>query len=467
MIPSKTKKVALLILLDWLVAIAAWATFYYVRKIFIEDTAFSIGTSYVPGLIMIPIFWLIIFAVQGTYIDVRRLHRMKVVTLTMISSILGALFLFFFLLLDDEVDNNNQLYNSILWLFGIHFSYFLLVRLLFVSWIVHEIHQRKSGFRTLVIGGNEKAVEIVTELQQMKKGSGHLLVGFVNINGSDRLLESKLTYLGKANDQLENIIRTHEIEEVIIALESVEHDKIRKLIAQMEGSDLKINILPDMYDILAGSVKMSNIFGALLIEVNSDVMPVWQRVMKRFIDIVCSLIAILILIPVYIVLAVCVKLSSKGPILFLQERIGKGGLPFKIIKFRTMYMDAEKSGPQLSSSHDPRITKIGRIMRKLRLDELPQFFNVLKGDMSLVGPRPERQFFIDQIVAVEPQFLQLTKVRPGITSWGQVKYGYAENVDQMLQRMKFDLLYMKNRTLALDFKIMLYTVGIILKAKGK
>lgn len=132
-----------------------------------------------------------------------------------------------------------------------------------------------------------------------------------------------------------------------------------------------------------------------------------------------------------------------------------------------MYVDAEKAGPQLSSANDTRITPIGRFMRKLRLDEFPQFFNVLKGDMSLVGPRPERQFYIDQIVEIEPQFMHLTKVRPGITSWGQVKYGYAENVDQMLQRMKFDLLYMKNRTLALDIKIMLYTVLIILKAKGK
>jgi lipopolysaccharide/colanic/teichoic acid biosynthesis glycosyltransferase len=132
-----------------------------------------------------------------------------------------------------------------------------------------------------------------------------------------------------------------------------------------------------------------------------------------------------------------------------------------------MFENAETSGPQLSSETDKRITPIGRFMRKTRLDEFPQFFNVLKGDMSLVGPRPERQFYIDQIVEIEPQFMHLTKVRPGITSWGQVKYGYAENVDQMLQRMKFDLLYMKNRTLALDIKIMLYTVLIILKAKGK
>jgi lipopolysaccharide/colanic/teichoic acid biosynthesis glycosyltransferase len=159
--------------------------------------------------------------------------------------------------------------------------------------------------------------------------------------------------------------------------------------------------------------------------------------------------------------------SSPGPIFFLQDRVGRGGKRFKIIKFRTMYTDAEKAGPQLSTEGDPRITPIGRFMRKTRLDEFPQFFNVLLGQMSLVGPRPERQYYIDQIVALEPQYMQLTRVRPGITSWGQVKYGYAENVDQMLQRMKFDLIYMKNRSIALDIKIMFYTVIIVFKAQGK
>lgn len=464
---SKPKLAIFLIFLDWLVALAAWSSFYYARKVYIEETGFSIGSSYYPGMVIVPVFWLVIFALQGTYLDVRRLHRMKAAGLTLFGSLFGTIVLFLFLLLDDEVDDHTLLYQSILWLFGIHFTYFLFARLLFVSRLVKKIHRREKGFRTLVIGGNEKAVDIVSELQQMKKGSGHLLVGFVNLNGSDRFLEDKLPYLGRADDDLEKIIRKNHIEEVIIALESKEHDRIRNLIVRMEGSDLRINILPDMYDILSGSVKMSNIFGALLIEVNAEVMPVWQRVIKRFIDIVFSLIAIIILIPAYITLAVLVKLSSPGPILFFQERIGRNGIPFSIIKFRTMYVGSEKSGPQLSSAADPRITPIGRIMRKLRLDEIPQFFNVLKGDMSLVGPRPERQFFIDQIVAVEPQFMQLTKVRPGITSWGQVKYGYAENVEQMLQRMKYDLLYMKNRTLALDFKIMLYTILIVVKAKGK
>jgi lipopolysaccharide/colanic/teichoic acid biosynthesis glycosyltransferase len=196
-------------------------------------------------------------------------------------------------------------------------------------------------------------------------------------------------------------------------------------------------------------------------------MPYWQRAVKRLMDILFSFFALICLIPFFIFSAIAVKLSSLGPIFFLQDRVGRDGKCFKIIKFRTMYTDAEKAGPQLSSEGDPRITPIGRFMRKTRLDEFPQFLNVLLGQMSLVGPRPERQFYIDQIVEIEPQYMHLTRVRPGITSWGQVKYGYAENVEQMLQRMKFDLIYMKNRSLALDLKIMFYTVIIVFKAQGK
>jgi lipopolysaccharide/colanic/teichoic acid biosynthesis glycosyltransferase len=171
--------------------------------------------------------------------------------------------------------------------------------------------------------------------------------------------------------------------------------------------------------------------------------------------------------PFFGVIGFIIKKTSFGPIFFTQERIGKHGQPFKIIKFRTMYVNSEKNGPQLSSTNDNRITRFGKFLRKTRIDEFPQFINVIKGEMSLVGPRPERQFYIDKIAEKDPSFLQLSLVKPGITSWGQVKYGYAENVEEMIQRMRFDLLYLKNRSLALDFKIMFYTLITILKAKGK
>ena len=212
---------------------------------------------------------------------------------------------------------------------------------------------------------------------------------------------------------------------------------------------------------------MNSIYGALLLEVNLLPMPNWQYATKRFIDIVISIFSLIFLLPLLIIIAILVKATSKGPVFFTQERIGVNAKPFYILKFRTMGVNSEKDGPQLSSSNDARITKIGRFLRKTRIDEFPQFLNVLKGEMSIVGPRPERQFYINQIKMKDPQYLYLHKVRPGITSWGQVKYGYAENVEEMVQRMKYDLLYIRNMSLALDFKIMFYTFAIILKAKGK
>lgn len=453
------------VLIDWLTATVAWVLFYYFRKVSIEKVEFTVGEAFYWGVAVIPVLWLLLYYLQGTYHDIKRLYRIKLFNLTFVSTLLGSIFIFFTLLLDDTISGYQLYYKSMFLLFGIHFSVSFVPRLIFTTILVRRIHSGKYGFKTLLIGGSDKAVEIYNEIINLPKGINQF-IGFVNINGVDRLLEDKLPYLGHLTD-LEKIIREQEVEEVIIALESVEHDKLKSILSRIEGGDYSIKILPDMYDILSGSVKMTNIFGALLIEVNAETMPVWQQTIKRFIDVIFSLIAIILLIPVYIVLAIGVKMSSQGPIFFKQDRIGLNGKPFKIIKFRTMYTDAEKLGPQLSSSNDPRITPIGKYMRKLRLDEFPQFFNVLKGEMSLVGPRPERQFYIDQIVKIEPQYLHLTKVRPGITSWGQVKYGYAENVEQMLQRMKFDLLYMKNRTLALDFKIMLYTILIVIKAKGK
>lgn len=460
------RKATFLIIIDFLSAFVSWALFFGFRKVYIEKVPLEVNSTFYLGILIIPILWVGLYFLQGTYAEVKRIHRMKILSLTFFGTLIGATSIFFIFLLDDSVQTYAHYYQSFLALFVIHFIISFIPRIIFTSIQVKKIHSGQEGFKALLLGGSEKAVGIYKEINNLDKSIGTQFIGFVNLNGIDTLLKDELIYLGHVDD-LEKVIEKYGVEEVIIAVESTEHQRLSSIITRLSGTGIKIKVLPDVFDILAGSVKMTNIFGVLLLEVNAEGMPIWQQSIKRFFDISLSLIALILLIPVYIALAIAVKTSSKGPVFFRQERIGINGRKFKIIKFRTMYLDAESKGPQLSSTFDPRITKSGRFMRKVRLDEFPQFYNVLIGDMSLVGPRPERQFYIDQIVAREPQFLQLTTVRPGITSWGQVKYGYAENVDQMLQRMKFDLLYLKNMSLALDLKIMLYTVLIIFKAKGK
>jgi exopolysaccharide biosynthesis polyprenyl glycosylphosphotransferase len=457
--------IAFLVCIDLFTASSSWGLFFYIRQVQIENKPFHVDQNFWLGILFLPIFWLLFYVFQGTYHDIRRMFRLKALNLSLAATFFGTIVLFFTLLLDDQVRTYQNYYQLTIWLFIVHLGLTSLGRVFFTTVLIAYIKAAGHGFKTLIIGGNERAIEIYQELLSAPNMINDF-VGFIQVNGRDNLLSAHLKHLGKL-PELATILTTHEVEEVIIAIESSDHDRLQSIIARIDNGKIRIRILPDMYSILAGSVDMTNIYGALLIEINPDVMPFWQRAVKRLMDLLFSIIALLCLIPFFVFSAIAVKLSSPGPIFFLQDRVGRKGKCFKIIKFRTMYTDAEKAGPQLSSEGDPRITPIGRFMRKTRLDEFPQFVNVLLGQMSLVGPRPERQFYIDQIVAIEPQYMHLTRVRPGITSWGQVKYGYAENVEQMLQRMKFDLIYMKNRSLALDIKIMFYTVIIVFKAQGK
>ena len=239
------------------------------------------------------------------------------------------------------------------------------------------------------------------------------------------------------------------------------------MFTEVNTPKMDVKNVPRIEDFLIPTLKTSRVFYFPLVKVSPTLMPVWQQKVKRGMDIVIAFLAIVILIPVYIITAIGVKISSKGPILFKQQRIGLHGKPFEMIKFRTMFVNAEKNGPQLSSKADPRITFFGKFLRKVRLDETPQLFTVLAGTMSLVGPRPERQFYIDQIVEKIPHYLVLLKVKPGLTSWGQIKYGYAENINQMVERFKFDMNYMENMSILTDIKVLVHTIFVVLQASGR
>ncbi len=457
---------------DLLSAGLAWFLFFSFRKVYIESQKFGyqvpieFDQKFFLGLVLIPLFWLLLYYATGYYRDVYRKSRLNELGQTLFLTLTGVIIIFFTLILDDTVLTYKNYYGSFFTLFTLHFTLTYIPRLIITTRTIHKIHRREIGFNTIIIGGNGRAMKIFSDIESQKKSMGNKFIGFVSINSNGNYqLSQHLPNLGSIKD-LRNIIMDNQVKEVIIAIESSEHEEIERIINTLYGLDIVIKAIPNMYDILSGKVKMSIIFGTPLINITHEIMPVWQEKLKQFFDIVVALIALIILLPLSLFLIIGIKVSSKGPIIYSHERIGKYGRPFQIFKLRSMFQDAESNGPALSTKNDARITPFGRFMRKLKLDEIPNFINVLKGDMSLVGPRPERKYFIDQIVERAPHYVHLQKVKPGITSWGQVKYGYAENVDQMIERLKYDILYIENMSLYVDFKIIIYTLLTIVKGRG-
>ncbi len=459
---------------DFVIALISWAALYLYRKATIEALSWNtIGEqiqqdiNFWLGLLIVSFFWIFVYYLTGFYKDIYRKSRLAEVWQSFVVILLGTILLFFVLILDDFVTHYQNYYKSFLFLFTLHAASTITWRLVFTTYTKVQIKKGKVGFNTLIIGSNENAVELYNNIQKQEKSLGYYIKGFTEVNGEGANgLKEYVPKLGELNN-LRQCIKKYDIEEVIIAIESSEHDKISDILNILSDTNVIIKIIPDIYDIIIGSVRVNNVFGAPLIEIYPDLMYTWQRAIKRAMDTTIALLVMIFLSPLYLYLAIRVKLSSPGPIFYQQKRIGRHGKSFYIYKFRSMYQDAEKDGPQLSSKNDQRVTNWGAVMRKWRLDELPQFYNVLKGDMSIVGPRPERPYYAKKIIKRAPHYKHLQKVKPGITSLGMVKFGYASTVSDMIERMKYDILYLENMSLALDLKVILYTLVTIVQGEGR
>lgn len=470
---NKSGQVAKYLVFDFLAAAISWTLFFLYRKAVIEPQRFGIDipieftSRFYLGLLVIPVVWIAGYYVTGYYKDIFHRSRLLELGQTIVTALVGVVVIFFTLILDDFVDSYKNYYQLFFTLLILHFGFTYIFRLIITTRTIHQIHKRKIGFNTLIIGSNENALKVYGEMTRQVRPAGNKFVGFVGVeNNNDALLSNFIPKLGGISD-LTNILENQDIEEVVIAIETVEHERLSEILTVIENRQVTIWGIPDLYDFLSGMVKTDAIYGSPLIKISNGLMPGWQENTKRLLDVSFSLIAMVLFLPVFITLAIIIKVTSEGPVLYKQERVGRFGKSFNIFKMRSMVANAENGTPELSKEGDVRITKIGKFIRKTHLDEIPQFINVIIGDMSLVGPRPERRYYIDQIIQKAPHYTHLHKLRPGITSWGQVKYGYASNVDEMLERLPYDMMYLKNISLYIDLKILIYTLMVSFKGNGK
>ncbi|HHT23814.1 MAG TPA: sugar transferase [Bacteroidales bacterium] len=449
-------------LIVWILIIIYRKTIYY-GYLSTDIRLYFPNFDYSTTLVTFPLICLFFHFLSGYYVESIKKSKLIEFTTTFVASIIISFVMFFLLLLNDVAVDYSYYYRSLLVLFALLFSITYLFRVLQSAHIRSYFKKGKWRINTLIIGEGKNAQNLADEIK--KNSDFNRVVGFIRVAGKRQKKVEDSDVVGSLHS-IDKVIESLDVSEVIVALDDASEQQIFEIINRLFQYNIDIRFTPRLYEILTGKARINRYGLNPLVNVTQSTMTDWELSVKRTFDIITSVLSLIILSPLMIYFSILIKLGSKGPVFFRQERVGYHGKTFKMIKFRTMYQNSEKGVPKLSSPDDERITKVGRTLRKYRLDEIPQFFNVIKGDMSIVGPRPERKFYIDQIIQQAPYYCLLYRIRPGLTSWGPIKVGYANTLDKMVERLNYDIVYMENMNLFTDLKIILHTLEILFKGKG-